>query len=56
MYFLPNAESGEAEGTAQKEKKLEEEFLAPKAWGHSSFAWPYWRENPGKGSEDDEDD
>jgi len=39
MCCLLNAESGEAEGTAEKEKRLEEEFLATKARGHSTFAW-----------------
>jgi hypothetical protein len=35
---------------------LEKKFLAPKARGHSTIAWPNWRENPIQGSENDEDD
>lgn len=56
MCCLLNAESGEAEGTAEKEKRLEEEFLATKARGHSTFAWACWREDGVKGSENDEDE
>lgn len=51
-----NAESGETEGTAKKEEGLEKKFLATKARGHSTIAWPNRRENPIKGSKNDKDD
>lgn len=34
-----NAESGETEGTAKKEKGLEKKLLATKARRHSAIAW-----------------
>jgi hypothetical protein len=38
--FYINAESGETKGTAKEEEGLEKKFLAPKARGHSTIAWP----------------
>lgn len=54
--FHLNAESGETEGTAKKEEGLEKKFVAPKARGHSTIAWPDRRENHIEGSENDKDD
>lgn len=56
LMACSNAESGETEGTAKKEKGLEKKLLATKAWRHSATAWSDWRESPIKGSENDKDD
>lgn len=48
-----NAENSETEGTEEKEERMEEVFMAPKAGGHSAIVRPYWHQNPIKGSEND---